>query len=95
VNIDVDDENVSKAEIYLNGKTQNHINPSPHMYGNWMNLHFQTENRTKVYDRDGNPTQRGEIHSFVFNRPRSFDKKYEDILNKNRFLDYESRCIYV
>jgi parallel beta-helix repeat protein len=72
LSIDVNDDKVSKAEFYLNGKLKDTLTKSPYVwkYDNPMFLKQTIE--TKVYDEKGNSTSSGEMTFYVFNPPHLF-----------------------
>lgn len=72
LNIDVDDENVSKAEIYLNGKLKTTLTQAPYIWQLDEPAFSRQKIETKVYDQNGNANSSGQMTFFVFNRSKSF-----------------------
>ncbi len=71
--IDVNDEKVKKAEIYVNGKLKDTITQEPFIW-NWNEPAFMKQTiETKIYDENGNTSSSGEMTFFVFN-PFKFSK---------------------
>ncbi|RLF52478.1 MAG: hypothetical protein DRN24_03250 [Thermoplasmata archaeon] len=70
--IDVNDEKVSKAEIYVNGKLKDTITKPPFIW-EWDEPVFMKQKiETRVYDQNGNESSTGEMTFYIFNPPRFF-----------------------
>ena len=71
LSIDVNDEKISKAEIYLNGELKDTLTEAPYVwkFDEPSFTHHKIE--TKVYDENGNTSSSGEMSFYVFN-PRFF-----------------------
>ena len=72
LNIDINDENVSKAEIYVNGKLKSTLTQAPYVWKLDEPAFLMQKIETKVYDQNGTSNSSGEMTFFVFNRPKSF-----------------------
>jgi parallel beta-helix repeat protein len=69
---DVNDEKVSKAEFYVNGKLKDTLTSAPYVW-HWNERAFLKHTiEAKVYDETGNESTTGEMTFFVFNSPRFF-----------------------
>jgi nitrous oxidase accessory protein len=70
--IDVNDDNVKKAEFYLNGELKDTITQPPFIW-NWNERSFMKQKiETKIIDKQGHSSTSGEMTFFVFNSPRIF-----------------------
>ena len=70
--IDVNDEKISKAEIYVNGKLKDTITKPPFIW-EWDEPVFMKQKiETRVYDQNGNESSTGEMTFYIFNPPRFF-----------------------
>jgi hypothetical protein len=70
--IDVNDEKVSKAEFYVNGKLKDTITQAPYIWDLDEPAFSKQKIETKVYDQNGNASSSGEMTFFMFNPPRFF-----------------------
>ena len=70
--IDVDDENVKKAEFYVDGELKTTLSEGPFIW-NWNEKSFLKKTiEAKVYDNDGKAVSSGEMTFLIFNSPRLF-----------------------
>jgi len=69
--IDVNDENIRKAEFYLNGELKDTLTQAPYTWQFNEPSIMRQKIETKVYDQDGNSNSSGEMTFYVFN-PRFF-----------------------
>lgn len=70
--IDVDDEKISKAEFYVNGALKQTLTEKPFKW-TWDETTFMKHDiETKVYDENGKSSSTGDMTFFVFNPPRLF-----------------------
>lgn len=72
ISIDVNDERVSKAEFYVNGKLKDTITKEPFIWKYDEPMFMKQKIETKVYDQNGNSTSSGEMTFFVINPPQIF-----------------------
>ncbi len=71
--IDVNDEEVTKAEFYVNGELKTTLTEAPFIW-NWNEKSFMKKTiEAKVYDKEGKTKSSGEMTFFVFNSPRLFN----------------------
>ncbi len=72
VSLKIDDEKISKAEFYINGKLKDTKTSAPYTFM-WDEPTMMKHNfETKVYDKDGKENTTGEMTFFVFNPPKFF-----------------------
>ena len=72
LSIDVDDEQVKKAEFFVDGELKTTLTESPFIF-NWNEKSFLKKTiEAKIYDEDGKEKTSGEMTFFVFNSPRLF-----------------------
>ncbi len=70
--IDVDDEKVSKAEFYVNGALKETLTKKPFKW-TWNETTFMKHNiETKIYNEQGESHSTGDMTFFVFNPPKLF-----------------------
>ena len=70
--IDVNDNNVKKAEFYVNGQLKYTLTQEPFIW-NWDEPSFRRKSiETKIYDEEGNVSSSGEMKFYIFNIPKLF-----------------------
>ncbi len=70
--IDVNDNNVKKAEFYVNGQLKDTLTQEPFIW-NWDEPSFRRKSiETKIYDEEGNVSSSGEMKFYIFNTPKLF-----------------------
>ena len=71
VSIDIPEENVTKAEFYVDGQLKNIVTEKP-FYWKWEEKAFMKHTlETKIYDQQGNSSSTGEMSFYIFNLTRS------------------------
>ena len=70
--IDVNDDRISKAEFYVNGKLKDTLTEPPYVW-KWNETTFMKNSiETKVYDDEGNSASSGKMTFYIFNYPKLF-----------------------
>jgi len=72
LSIDVNDERVSKAEFYVNGKLKDTLTKEPFVWKLDDPMFMKQKIETKVYDEKGNSSSSGEMTFYIFNPPHLF-----------------------
>ncbi len=72
LSIDVNDEKVSKAEFYVNGKLKDILTKEPFVWKFDDPMFMKQKIETKVYDESGNSNSSGEMTFYIFNPPHIF-----------------------
>lgn len=71
LSLDVNEQNISKAEFYVNGELKDTLTQEPYTW-KWDESAFMKQKiETKVYDQQGNSNSSGEMTFYVFN-PKIF-----------------------
>jgi parallel beta-helix repeat protein len=70
--LDVDDEKVTKAEFYVNGKLKQTLTEKPFIWKFDDPAFLKHNIETKVYDESGNSSSSGEMIFYIFNPPKLF-----------------------
>jgi parallel beta-helix repeat protein len=72
LSITIEDQNVSKAEFYVDGILKDTLTAAPFSW-KWNEKAFMKHTlETKVYDQEGNSTSSGEMTFFIFHNPLKF-----------------------
>ena len=71
LSLDITDQNVSKAEFYVNGELKDTLTQEPYTWKWDESALMKQKIETKVYDSDGNSSSSGEMTFYVFN-PKLF-----------------------
>ena len=67
LSLDVNDEKVSKAEFYVNGKLKDTITQEPYVWRFNEPALLKNNIEAKIYDKDGNVNSSGEMTFYIFN----------------------------
>jgi len=70
--INVKEENIKKAEFYVNGELKDTLTAPPYIWDFDESGIIKSKIETKIYDNDGNENSTGEMTFFIFNGPKLF-----------------------
>ena len=72
LSITIEEQNISKAEFYVNGTLKDTITTGPYVW-KWDEKAFMKHTlEIKIYDQEGNSTSSGEMTFYIFNKPLKF-----------------------
>ncbi len=67
VSVNVDSDNISKAEFYIDGKLKDALTNPPYLWKWNEKAYLKHTLETKIYDKEGNDTSSGEMMFYIFN----------------------------
>jgi len=67
VSVNVDSDNISKAEFYVDGKLKDALTSPPYLWKWNEKAYLKHTLETKIYDKEGNDTSSGEMMFYIFN----------------------------
>ncbi|MEA3458074.1 MAG: PKD domain-containing protein, partial [Candidatus Thermoplasmatota archaeon] len=67
VSVNVDSDNISKAEFYVDGKLKDALTNPPYLWKWNEKAYLKHTLETKIYDKGGNDTSSGEMTFYIFN----------------------------
>lgn len=70
LSLDINDEKISKAEVYVNGQLKDTLTEAPFIWRYDEPAFLKRTIETKVYDQEGKSTSSGEMTFLIFNPPR-------------------------
>ena len=67
VSVNVDSDNISKAEFYIDGRLKDALTSPPYLWKWNEKAYLKHTLETKIYDKEGNDTSSGEMTFYIFN----------------------------